>query len=136
MDVAFDAAPGQSNWQPSARGSGGPSPQSHRLAAGHQATVSPASGAIEVRTYPVDAIGAWRRDRLVYFDAPLWEVVADARRYSALSIEIVDEDLEDLRISATFDGNDIEGMLLTLPALFPVAVDRTSEAGIVLSARH
>ena len=108
---------------------------SRRLAAGQQVAATTGEGLGAVSAINSASIGAWRRSRLVYYDAPLSELVADANRYQDRQILIVDEVLEDLKVSATFDGSDIDGMLATLTEVFPLRVDREAGEPIVIRAR-
>lgn len=108
---------------------------SRRLEAGQQVAATRDEGLGAVSTINSESIGAWRRSRLVYFDAPLSELVADANRYSERPIVIADEPLEDLMVSATFDSSDIDGMLETLTDVFPLDVDSKIGESIVIRAR-
>lgn len=77
----------------------------------------------------IDNIGNWRDARLVYKEAPLSEVIADANRYSKIPIMINDPNnkLSELTISASFDGNNIDKTLELLPKILPITVDRTQK---------
>ncbi len=96
---------------------------SRRLEAGQQVAATMNQGLGSVSAVKPDSIGAWRRSRLVYYDAPLSELVADANRYFDRQISIADDALGELKISATFNSSDIHGMLSTLTEIFPVRVE-------------
>ncbi|MEM0952623.1 MAG: FecR domain-containing protein [Pseudomonadota bacterium] len=87
-----------------------------------------------IEALPLDQIGAWRDERLVYRGATLREVIDDANRYSATTIALASPSLETLRITATFRGDDIETMLATLEDAFPLRIDRSSTSEILLFA--
>ncbi|MEM8497171.1 MAG: FecR domain-containing protein [Pseudomonadota bacterium] len=105
------------------------------LRAGSRAKIDGRTGKIQSESYPVSAIGAWKNDRLVYYGAPLSDVVADARRYTKRAILFEDKQLAALRINATFNGKDIEGMLMTLPAMYPITIDVSHASTIMLRAK-
>ena len=62
--------------------------------------------------------------------------IADANRYSATPIildESVDE-IEDVKVTFSFDGANLQPMLNALPRLFPVLVDQSNSAEITIRA--
>lgn len=77
---------------------------------------------------------AWRHGRLVYVDAPLREVVADANRYSHQRIAIADAQIAELRVSVTYPVGRIDDMLTALAKSLPLQVDRTQPREIQLIA--
>ncbi|MEM9313488.1 MAG: FecR domain-containing protein [Pseudomonadota bacterium] len=83
----------------------------------------------------INDISAWRDARLSYEAATLQELVADANRYSELPVHLTGDlaKLEGLRITASFDGNNVDEMLTTFPAMFPVSVDRTSKERVLIT---
>jgi transmembrane sensor len=83
---------------------------------------------------PAD-IAAWRSGRLVYDNAELREVIADANRYARSRIVIEDAQLEELRVTTSFRTSQIEGMIETLQATLPLVAERGADGGIVLRAR-
>ena len=95
------------------------------LAAGSAVTATAEAGLGEVRSINSDAIARWRQGRLAYVAAPLAEVIADANRYSAQPIEIVDPELESIEVSGSFDAAEIDAMLDTLAEIFPLQIDRS-----------
>ncbi|MEM1437271.1 MAG: hypothetical protein AAGG11_24710, partial [Pseudomonadota bacterium] len=60
----------------------------------------------------------------------------DARRYSGRTIIFQDDAgaLAAAKVTAFFDGNDIQGMLDTLPNILPVAVRETASGTMVIEA--
>jgi transmembrane sensor len=93
------------------------------------------SGGVEVR--PVDAmdVGAWRSGRLVYDNAALRDIVADANRYTRSHIVVVDPQLETLRLTTSFRTSQVDGMVETLQAALPLAAERRANGDILLRAR-
>jgi transmembrane sensor len=72
---------------------------------------------------PTD-IAAWRSGRLVYDNAELRDVVADANRYARSQIVIADVQLTGLRVTTSFRASQVEGMVETLQAALPLVAER------------
>lgn len=90
---------------------------------------------VEIR--PVDAldVGAWRSGRLVYDNATLRDIVADANRYTRTHIVVADPQLEALRLTTSFRTSQIDGMIETLQAALPLVAERQANGEILLRAR-
>lgn len=80
----------------------------------------------------VESIGAWRRQVLVYIDAPLSEIVADMNRHQGRPIRIRGEGVGAIRVTATFNSADTENMLAALAGAVPVRVEFQAD-GITLT---
>ena len=93
-----------------------------RLSAGQQIASDDRGSLGAATAIAPDAVGAWRRDRLVYSGAPLSDVVADANRYHDDWILLRDEKAAQLEITAVFDARDIDGMLAALGEALPIVV--------------
>jgi len=74
----------------------------------------------------------WRKGRLLYADAPLREVVADANRYSAHPIRLASRDIGDLRVTASFRTGAVDELIANLDAGLPVKAEREPDGDIVL----
>jgi len=96
--------------------------QQLRLEGARIATAGPVSG---------DPAG-WRKGRLLYADAPLREVVADANRYSAHPIRLASKDLGDLRVTVSFRTTAVDELIANLDAGLPVKAEREADGDIVL----
>ena len=106
----------------------------NELAAGQFITAVEALNADPVAALDEAAFGAWRDDRLDYVGATLRELIADANRYSKRRI-VVEGDtaaFDGMRVTAFFDGKDIDSMLALLPSLFSVTVDTAAAQDIVV----
>ena len=101
------------------------------LNSGQRISGSVTSGLGEITTVKPETVGAWREHRLLFFDEPLLEIVNAVNRYDSRNIVIRDKRLEELRVSATFDANDIDGLLQTLAEIYPLRIT-ASGAGDVL----
>jgi transmembrane sensor len=80
--------------------------------------------------------GAWRKGRLVYVDARLEEVVADANRYYDKRIVLGDKALADLRITASYRTDQIALILASVLKLYPIDMDDTGDGRIILKSRR
>jgi len=78
------------------------------------------SGVSEARAVDVSAATAWRRNRLVFYDAPLAEVVADLERHRTGRILITDERLKALPVTAVFDTAQTDAAIETIASRLPV----------------
>ncbi|MEM6539268.1 MAG: hypothetical protein AAF668_16250, partial [Pseudomonadota bacterium] len=105
-----------------------------RLSAGFRVEASLAAGLSPPAVAPVDQIAAWRRSKLLYNGAPLREVLADAARYLSEDMEIDPsaDAVLDQAVRGGFDAVDIDGLLATLDAVYPISIDRSDPAKIVV----
>jgi transmembrane sensor len=93
------------------------------------------NGGVEIRPVDVLDVGAWRSGRLVYDNAALRDIVADANRYTRTRIVVADPQLETLRLTTSFRASQIDGMVETLQAALPLVVERRANGDILLRAR-
>ncbi|MNG90859.1 fec operon regulator FecR [compost metagenome] len=74
------------------------------------------------------ALTAWRQGKLVFDNATLAEVVAEASRYRAQPLRVAPGKVAELRLSSTFSTDDTDALLRALPSILPVAI-KTHEDG-------
>ncbi|QGZ93528.1 FecR family protein [Terricaulis silvestris] len=101
--------------------------RTYRLIAGQVVSVSRAVAQEIVLPAPTTQPAAWREGFLVYQDASLAEVIADANRYSRTPITIADPELSRLRITASYPTEQINQMLSSLEATMPLHVERSDD---------
>jgi transmembrane sensor len=101
---------------------------------GGAAWTAGASG-VEIRSIDARDVGAWRAGRLVYDNAALRDIVADANRYTHSRIVVADPQLETLRVTSSFRTSQVEGMIETLQAALPLVAERQANGDILLRAR-
>lgn len=102
-----------------------------QLVAGQGATY--AQGALGVPVaVDLAKIGAFRNHRLVFNDATLAEVIADANRYDQRNIAIQGENLKQLTVTTSFDARNIDAAFAALEELFPLVVDEISQNQILI----
>lgn len=107
------------------------------LNAGEFGTTHRDAGTNRFGSFDTGNFAAWRKSRLDYEGATLFELVADANRYSATPIVIRGNSasIEGVTISASFESTDIESMLAALPHLFKVQVDKSRASQTVIRIR-
>ena len=115
---------------------GQPSVPVRKLTRGETAMADHGDQLVAVQHIDPGAIGAWREGRLVYNNAELRDVVADANRYTQAKIVIADEALADLRVTTAYPTSQVDQMLDTLERAFPIEVERLKDGGRVLHVRH
>jgi transmembrane sensor len=74
----------------------------------------------------------WRKGRLLYADAPLREVVADANRYSSHPIRLASREIGDLRVTVSFRTGAVDELIRNLDAGLPVRAEHEADGDIVL----
>ncbi|MFJ2981568.1 MULTISPECIES: FecR family protein [unclassified Pseudomonas] len=74
------------------------------------------------------ALTAWRQGKLVFDNATLAEVVAQASRYRTQPLRVAPGKVAQLRLSSTFSTDDTDALLRALPSILPVAI-KTHEDG-------
>ncbi|MEM6485032.1 MAG: FecR domain-containing protein [Pseudomonadota bacterium] len=91
----------------------------------------------EVSNVSVDLVGAWRDNRLAFFNEPLASVVEQVNRYDRREILLADPDLAALTVSATLDASDIDSLLDTLAEIYPLAItEREEESQLVITKKN
>jgi len=82
------------------------------------------------------AVQGWRRDRLVFQDASLGEVVADLERCRGGRIILTDSRLRALPVTAVFDVRQTDAALDTIAGILPIRLHRMTDWLVVLSPRN
>jgi len=80
-------------------------------------------------------IQAWRRDRLIFQEAPLGDVIADLERYRGGRIVMTDSRLRDIPVTAVFDARQADAAVDTIAATLPIRVRRLTDLLVVLSPK-
>lgn len=102
------------------------------LAAGEMVVATVAVPTLTKTSVEPDVPGAWRSGRLIYENARLAEVIADANRYYEPPILIASNDLGDIRVTTAFGTGQINEMLSALEYTQPVVVDRSQPDRVLL----
>ena len=75
----------------------------------------------------------WREGMLAYSGETLEYVIADISRYTAVSVEIEDPELRDLRIRGLFKVGEVEALFETLELTFGLTVERIDDERVLIS---
>lgn len=105
------------------------------LTAGQVVTIALFGAIPDAQLMPHGEPAAWRYGRLVYVDAPLKDIVADANRYSREPIRIADESVANIRVSVTYPSDRTEEMLAALSLSLSLEIEHPASGGIVLKSK-
>lgn len=109
--------------------------QTRQLLPGEQAHYGAGVTGIRVRQVdPANAV-SWMYGRLDFSDWPLAKVVAEANRYSAVKLRLVDPRLADMAVGGSLRTGDNAGIADAIAAVLPVRVIRRNAHEIVLMPR-
>jgi transmembrane sensor len=78
-------------------------------------------------------VEAWRRDRLIFHETPLGEVIADLERYRGGRIVMTDARLRDIPVTAVFDAGQADAALDTIASALAIRLRRVTGLLVVLS---
>ncbi|MEM1404732.1 MAG: FecR domain-containing protein [Pseudomonadota bacterium] len=99
-------------------------------------TVTLDSGSLgEISSMSTELVGAWRENRLAFFNEPLSRVVEQVNRYDRREIVLENVDLAALTISATLDASDVDALLQTLAEIYPVVVSQPDAQRVVITQK-
>lgn len=76
---------------------------------------------------------SWRYGLLAYEGEPLSEVIADISRYTEMTIEITDDELQSLPVGGTFRVGEIDALFDALEVTFGLRVEYVNERSIRIS---
>lgn len=88
----------------------------------------------KVRDVDLAQVEAWRRDRLVFHDTPLGDVIADLERYHAGRIVMTDQRLREMPVTAVFDTGQADAALESIANLLRLRVRRITPFLVIVSA--
>jgi transmembrane sensor len=111
-------------------------PEERILTAGQQVTAVLAGAIPGPQAMPRGEPAAWRHGRLVYVDATLKDIIADANRYSREPIVIADENMANVRVSVTYPSDRIEEMVAALSRSLSLEIEHPASGGIVLKSKE
>jgi transmembrane sensor len=111
-------------------------PEERILTAGQQVAAVLAGAILEPQALPRGEAAAWRHGRLVYVDATLREIIADANRYSREPIVIADESVANARVSVTYPSDRVEEMVAALSRSLSLEIKHPASGGAVLKAKQ
>lgn len=94
------------------------------IARGGQQLSYTEQGLSDISQADTEVVTAWRKNRLIFRDTPLNEVLQQINRYHARSVRLGEPQLSNLKVSGEFNAEDREGLIHALKNLFPL---RSSE---------
>lgn len=95
--------------------------QSHQLVSAGQAASFDRQGKVKAKTMPSpQALTAWEHGKLIFAEQPLEDVLSQIARYHTVEFQIADPKLRDMKISGTFKTTNLQLLLETLEAGFPI----------------
>ncbi|WEK00229.1 MAG: FecR domain-containing protein [Candidatus Sphingomonas phytovorans] len=104
------------------------------LRSGQGAEIALGGGESPIVVHAVQAPGAWRDGRLMYDNSRLADLVADANRYYAPGVIIVDRGAGDLRITASFKPSEIATFMGAVGDVVPVKVTQAANGSFRITA--
>jgi transmembrane sensor len=111
-------------------------PAERILTAGQQVTAVASAAIPDPQVMPRGEPAAWRHGRLVYVDATLKDIIADANRYSRDRIEIADENVANIRVSVTYPSDRIQEMVAALSRSLSLEIEHPVSGGMVLKQKE
>ncbi|MBM0105744.1 FecR domain-containing protein [Steroidobacter sp. S1-65] len=105
------------------------------LIAGEQATADLRGHIVSQGRADIEAELAWIKGRFVYDGARLVDVIDDINRYRLKKIELDGERVMDIRITTSFDANQIDQFVASLPLAYPVQVSESLDRTVVSAPR-
>lgn len=102
-----------------------------RLAPGEEGVLTP-TGLGPVRPFEADAATAWRRGQMVFFRAPLGELIDELNRYQRGRIVILSERVRALPVTGVFDTRDPASVIDMIEATLGITSLRLTSALIIL----
>jgi transmembrane sensor len=103
-----------------------------RVEQGQQLRYGP-NGIEAAGTVDLASVEAWRRDRLIFHDSPLGDVVADLERYRRGRIVVTDDRINALPVTAVIDARQTDAALRTIADTLPVTVRRITDLLVLIS---
>lgn len=83
-------------------------------------------------SFDLTAVTGWLRGQIVFYDAPLHDVVAELGRYRRGVILVTNDELDRLGVSGVFDASDPDAAIAVIDATLPVRVTRLTDYLIVI----
>jgi len=106
------------------------------LAAGEQVSYEVKTGAVRRASADIPRVSAWRARKLDFSDTPLADAIAEANRYSRVQIELDAPELQNARISGTFEAGRNDLFVEGLQSYFQLNIERQVDRRIVLTSGH
>ena len=89
----------------------------------------------KVESVNVEHVGAWKAGKLIFENATLQTVIADANRYYKGKIIIPSTATAQKRVSIVFDSNNIEQMLAELSEVMDLEIEKANNGMVYINSR-
>ena len=104
------------------------------LAPGQKAVFTPGLDRVHLSRPDVESATAWRERRLIFHDAPLSDVIAEAARYADRPMVIADPALAKTRVTVVLPLTGQVGLIDRMDDLLPISIERTSDGRALIRA--
>lgn len=108
--------------------------ENHALVLGEQISYNDQGEINEPVATNTDNIVAWRNGRLVFEMAPLETVLSQVQRYHKVNFQYSSDTIKQIRVSASFETDNLPKILNTLQAAFPVKTQQFQDGKIIVSS--
>lgn len=115
---------------------GGSDSELRVLTAGLQSTLAEGTGNFEEPRAAIIPAGEWKQGRFFYHDAALSQIIWDAGRYSSVPLRIDDPTVAAMKVTTSFQVEEIDQFLVNLTAILPIVQSHEPDGAIVLEARR
>ena len=108
------------------------------VSAGQRVLVPAGAVSLSVDTPPAEELArrlAWQPRLLTFTDEPLAAIVAEFNRHNPVALRLADPALRDLRLTARFRSDNVEGFVRLLASDFGVHASLSPDGGLVLRSR-
>ena len=105
-----------------------------RITAGQQLAYNSQGEISSLKTADTALVSVWRDGRLVFELAPLADVATQITRYHPVEFQFATTKLKQLKVSASFNTNNLPLILSTLQATFPIKAEWLNEHHIRIVA--
>jgi len=78
---------------------------------------------------------AWRKQRMIFQDRPLADVIVELNRYRSGQIIIMNDDIKTLPVTGVFATDDTNIALQTIEQSLPITITKLTEKLVLLSAK-
>ncbi|KZN59258.1 hypothetical protein N473_03620 [Pseudoalteromonas luteoviolacea CPMOR-1] len=102
-----------------------------KLQAGEVIIADNSSGLSQVTSIDPALIDDWQQGQLTYQDVPLGHIVSQLNRYYAGQIIVVGEDVEQLRVTASFSTQDIPSVIQDLAAMLSLEYTQSGDTWLL-----
>ncbi|MDK1288315.1 FecR family protein [Pseudoalteromonas umbrosa] len=102
-----------------------------KLQAGEVIIADNSRGLSQVTSIDPTVIDDWQQGQLIYQDAPLDQIVAQLNRYYAGQIIVAGEDVEQLRVTASFSTQDIPSVIQDLAAMLSLEYTQSGDTWLL-----